>query len=100
MYVCVVCPVEATRQQESPIYLDEQIKHFFFGQTRSMEAYCNTPSSYSQSFDCQHASKILATFTIHGVCAGKDIMEDDMQIYMHFFWWRGEGDGVSDRQGS
>lgn len=100
MYGCVVCPVEATRQQESPIYLDEQIKHFFFGQTRSMEAYCNTPSSYSQSFDCQHASKTLATFTIHGVCAGKDIMEDDMQIYMHFFDGGGEGDGVSDRQGS
>ena len=91
MYVCVVCPVEATRQQESPIYLDEQIKHFFFGQTRSMEAYCNTPSSYSQSFDCQHASKTLATFTIHGVCAGKDIMEDDMQIYMHFFLVAGGG---------
>ena len=67
-----------------------------------MEAYCNTPSSFSQSFDCQHASKTLATFTIHGVCAGKDIMEDGMHIYiyMHFFWGRGEGDGVSDHQGS
>ena len=89
MYGCVVCPVEAIRQQESPIYLDEQIKHFFYGLTRSMEAYCNTPSSFSQSFDCRRASKTLATFTIHGVCAGREIMEDGMHIYVCIFFGGG-----------
>ena len=50
-----------------------------------MEAYCNTPSSFSQSFDCRRASKTLATFTIHGVCAGREIMEDGMHIYVCIF---------------